>query len=153
MHPALRALLSKQAYCGSARGGVAVAHASRSLRRHFKKSVCVVWTLSWPYNGGVLPCSKAGLLFYLCIFSRHIPASDRFFSAKLGQKRQFCARMRTRHWKKARFLVHKNPLFAFLAMFSLFRLIYPTAERRKGVESHSSRCEEVCLGPARSSHP
>ena len=69
-------------------------------------------------------------ILFLYIFPTHSGIGVRF-SAKLGQKRQFCARMRT-NWharsKKTRFLVHKNRLFASFSLFSLFRLI-PTARR------------------------
>jgi hypothetical protein len=74
---------------------VAVADASRSLRRYFKKSLFVVWTLSWLYNGSVLPWSKVIFaVSFIHIFPTYFGIGV-IFSSKLAQKRQFCARMRT----------------------------------------------------------
>ena len=42
------------------------------------------WTLSWPYNGSVLPGSKVIVLFHLCIFSRHTPTSEGVIPTKQG---------------------------------------------------------------------
>jgi hypothetical protein len=36
------------------------------------KSLCVVWTLRWLYNGGVLPCSKViFVVSFIHIFPTH----------------------------------------------------------------------------------
>jgi hypothetical protein len=62
-------------------------YASRSLRRSFKKSVFVVWTLSWLYNGSVLPCSKVIFaVSFIHIFPTH-SGIGWFFFFKTGPKK------------------------------------------------------------------
>ena len=50
-HPFLKVILTL--YICKPLTRKAVAYASRSLMRHFKKSLCVVWTLSRLYNEGL----------------------------------------------------------------------------------------------------
>jgi hypothetical protein len=106
----------------------------------------VVWTLSWPYNGGVMPCSKVILaVLFVNIFAAHANIGGVFLNIGRGYsnigggysnigggysnktsefKTIFCTNWHAK-LKKPPFLVHKNPLFASLALFLLLRSYIP----------------------------
>jgi SsrA-binding protein len=89
--------------------------------------------------------------YYVRIFAKQgvvptsegvIPTSEGVFKTKQAIFGPYFARMRTLQHEKARFLAHKNPLFASLALFSLYPSIYTPSERRPAREN---RCDIVDL--------
>ena len=97
----------------------------------------MVWTLSRPYNGGVLSCSKAGFVIsFMYIFATYSTIGV-IFSAKLAQKRQFCARARTNAhaatrksaWKRC-FDPHNG---LFLPLFAICALTFYIYSRRSAI--------------------
>jgi hypothetical protein len=95
----------------------------------------VVWPLSWPYNGSVLPCSKVVFaVSFIHIFPTYSGIGATFFF-KTGPKKAIlrtnaheCARGNTKKRQETLFYPHITGVFASFLPFALLPSIYTPAE-------------------------